>query len=193
VLYPIPMLLHPRGSQYPKTPKLTPCQLANGIALMMGVLSVLSSSSTKAAKNRIASGVAGRSMIAAGPRLAGRSSRGYAVRLFLAPLSLRSIDASVVGDFRAQRKLFLVSFVSARSESVVAERLSVGPDYGAAAARVAARSPRRKAPNSTESKEKLIAVTCKQRNAQMAVTVRREGRARGVEARGPTRRTSGKW
>lgn len=58
------MSLHLLPWQYPQTPNVVPFQLANGIALIIGVESVLSSSRTNAAKNSTASGVAGLNIFA---------------------------------------------------------------------------------------------------------------------------------
>ncbi len=61
--YPICILLQPVGLQYPKTPRLTPLNLASGIPLTIGVEIVDMSSRTKATKKRTVKGVAGRSIV----------------------------------------------------------------------------------------------------------------------------------
>ena len=63
VLYPTLTPLHCDPLQYPKTPKLTLRNEAKGMALTIGVEMTERSRSTKAAKSRIASGVAARSMM----------------------------------------------------------------------------------------------------------------------------------
>lgn len=63
VPYPILIPLHLLPWQYPNTPKETPWNVASGMALMIGVEMVDKSSRTKAAKKRMDSGVAGRSIM----------------------------------------------------------------------------------------------------------------------------------
>jgi hypothetical protein len=78
-------------------PKLTPLKVASGKLLITGVESVDNSSSTKAAKNRIDRGVAGRSMMAKnGLSLSeGRLAR-YRPRDWRVVLRDEAADASVV-------------------------------------------------------------------------------------------------
>lgn len=59
VSYPISMLLHPSGLQYPNTPKLTPRKVPSGMALMIGVDRTEINKSANATKSSTAKGVAG--------------------------------------------------------------------------------------------------------------------------------------
>ena len=63
IRYPICIELHFDGVQYPKTPKLTPLNLARGIPLTIGVDMVDIRRSTNAKKKSMVKGVAGRSII----------------------------------------------------------------------------------------------------------------------------------
>lgn len=99
------------GSQYPKTPKFVPLNDASGIALMTGVLNVLSSSITNAARKITANGVAGLNMMAAE---AARLSCRYRP---LASESIRVVESSFRNpEIDLQRDVIEASSSMARVE-----------------------------------------------------------------------------